>query len=157
MKWDDITNMSEEALKEIILWKYDDEYSEYNLDSYDKLKERNASILDPKKSDNYLCYYLKNELVGYTNTILKENGELFIGIGLAPKFCGVGLGKDILINSIGIAKIKYPGVKIRLQVRAWNKRAIKCYMNAGFKYIKTEIVKDRNQKDTEFVFMEYLL
>lgn len=152
-----IINMDEKTAKKIIDWKYDDEYAEYNMDSYEELKKRNASILDPQKSSNFLCYYKAGELVGYTNTMKKANNELFLGIGLAPEFCGKGLGKDILLHTINIAKEKYPDLKIGLQVRSWNKRAIKCYQNAGFRYIKTEIVKDRNQIDTEFVFMEYML
>lgn len=157
MEMYNITNMNEDSLREIISWEYEGEYAKYNMDSYDKLKERNASILDINKRDNYLCYYNNGELVGYTNIVKRTNGELFLGIGLAPKFCGKGLGKDILIHTINVAKERHAGLKICLEVRLWNKRAIKCYEKAGFKYIKTEVIKDRNDKDTEFVFMEYSL
>ena len=74
-------------------------------------------------------------LVGYTNITKKPNGDLFLGIGLAPKYCGKGLGSAILENSIEDAKNRYPGSKITLQVRSWNERARKCYEKAGFKFI----------------------
>ena len=126
------------------------------MDSYEDLKSRGSSITKPENSNNYLCYFKKDELIGYTNLVLKNNGEIFLGIGLAPKHCGNGLGCDILKNSISVAKKKYPNNKIILQVRSWNKRAIKCYEKAGFKFIKKDCVKDHNGILTEFVFMEYI-
>ncbi len=152
-----IKNMDEYILKEIISWKYEGIYSEYNMHSYEKLKERGSSITKPQNKKNYLCYFKNEELIAYTNVTKKENGELFLGIGLAPKYCGKGLGNEILMHSIKEAKTIYPGTKITLQVRSWNKRAIRCYQKAGFKYLKTETIKDHNGNQTEFVFMEYIL
>lgn len=152
-----ITNMNDDIVREIISWRYEGNYAEYNMDSYEQLKERGSSILKPEKSQNYLCYFKDNELVGYTNITKKPNGELFLGIGLAPKYCGKGLGNSILENSIEDAKNRYPGCKITLQVRSWNERARKCYEKAGFKFIKKDTVEDHNGIETEFVFMEYVL
>ena len=151
----EIKNMNEEILKEIISWEYEGEYSEYNMDSLENLKAKGASITKPENSNNYLCYFKKGELVGYTNTMLKKNGNIFIGIGLAPKYCGKGLGNSILKNSVVNAKNMYPNSKIVLQVRSWNKRAIKCYEKIGFRLLKKEIIKDHNGIPTEFVFMEF--
>ena len=36
-----ITNMNSDILNEIISWKYEGEYSIYNMDSHEKLIERN--------------------------------------------------------------------------------------------------------------------
>jgi len=130
-----IKNMDENILNEIISWKYDGKYSEYNMDSYNDLKARNSRIVNSKNWDNYNCYFKENELIGYTNVVEKENGEIFLGIGLAPKFCGKGLGYGILKNTMSIIKEKYPGSKIVLSVRSWNERAIKCYEKIGFEFI----------------------
>lgn len=154
MKYD-IKNMNEDILREIIKWKYEGEYAEYNLESYEKLKERKSSLLDPNKSQNYLCYFTENELIGYTNLVERENGELFLGIGLAPKYCSKGIGKELLIDTINKAKEKHNGKNIVLQVRSWNKRATSCYEKVGFKVIKTEVVKDHSGNKTEFIFMKY--
>ena len=51
-----IKNMDENILKEIISWKYDSKYSEYNMDSYEQLKARNSRIVNSKNWDNYICY-----------------------------------------------------------------------------------------------------
>ena len=134
--------MDESILNEIISWKYDGKYSEYNMDSYNDLKARNSRIVNSKNWDNYNCYFKENELVGYTNTIEKENREIFLGIGLAPKYCGKGIGSKVLKNSISIIKEKYPGSKIVLSVRSWNVRAIKCYEKGGFKVVSEEFMED---------------
>ena len=68
-----------------------------------------------------------------------ENGDLFLGIGIAPKHCSKGLGKELLIHTITRAKEKYTDRNIVLQVRSWNKRAIKCYLKVGFEIIKIEV------------------
>jgi len=147
--------MDEEILKEIISWKYEGEYKEYNLEPYETLVERNSSIVKPEKRENYLCYFKDKELIGYTNIMKKNTGDIFLGIGLAPKYCGKGYGSQILNNSIKEAMNKYPDSKITLQVRAWNIRAIKCYEKYGFKILKKEKVQDRNGIEIEFVFMEF--
>ena len=154
MKYD-IKNMNEDILREIITWKYDGQLAEYNLDSYENLKKRKSSMLDPNKSKNYLCYFIQNELIGYTNLIERENGELFLGIGVAPKHCSKGIGKELLNCTITKAKEKHSGKSIVLQVRSWNKRAIACYTKVGFEIIKIETIADYKGKESEFVFMKY--
>lgn len=147
--------MKEKYLKAIIAWKYDKPYEEYNMEAYEELKKRNAAILNPEKKNNYVCYLDNDNLMAYTNITKREDGTIFLGIGLAPQYCGKGLGQEILLDSIQEIQKRYADYKILLQVRAWNKRAIKCYLNAGFTITKTEIVKDHNGIDTEFVFMKY--
>jgi len=151
-----ITNMNKDILKQIISWKYDGEYNIYNMESYDNLVKRNASITKVENKDNYLCYHKDNKLIAYTNIIKKENWDIFIGIGISPECCGKGLGKEILNNTVFIAKERYPDSKLVLQVRAWNKRAIKCYQSVGFNIVNKRIVEDHNGVKTEFVFMEYM-
>ena len=149
-----VKKLSEEILKEIINWKYEGQYQEYNLDSYEILKKRKSSMLDPNKSQNYLCYFNENELIGYTNLVQRENGDLFLGIGIAPKHCSKGLGKDLLNDTITKAKEKYAGRKIVLQVRSWNKRAISCYTKVGFEITKTGFAKDYKGEEREYIFMK---
>ena len=150
-----IKNMSDDILRKIIDWKYEGEYAEYNLQPYECLKERKSSLLDPNKSQNYLCYFNEGILMGYTNLVEKENGDLFLGIGIAPAYCSKGLGKELLVDTIDKAKEKYTGRNIVLQVRSWNKRAINCYLKVGFEIVKTEVVKDHSGNMAEFVFMKY--
>jgi RimJ/RimL family protein N-acetyltransferase len=85
----------------------------------------------------------------------RENGAIYLGIGLAPEYCGRGIGKEILKEGIRIAKERFGECIIELQVRSWNKRAIKCYESVGFIIMKKETIKDHEGKDTEFTFMKY--
>jgi len=151
-----MTNMNENIVKEITTWKYGGEYSVYNTESFGDLKARNSHIVNPAKSNNYICYFNnEDKLIAYTNIMKKDNGVIFLGIGLAPEFCGKGLGKYILEHSIKEIKKRYSEGKIALQVRSWNIRAIKCYEKIGFEKLKCEVIEDHNGKKTEFVFMEY--
>lgn len=153
-----ITSINEDIVKEITTWKYDGQYSVYNTESFEDLKARNANIINPTKSNNYMCYFNdEDKLIAYTNITKKDNEVIFLGIGLAPEFCNKGLGKEILKHSIEEIKIRYSEGKIALQVRSWNIRAIKCYEKVGFKKIKCEVIEDHNGKNEEFVFMEYNL
>lgn len=152
-----ITSMSEDIAYIISKWQYEDEYAIYNTDSFEEMKRKNASLVDKSKFENYICFFDKhtNELVGYINIVKKENNDIFIGIGLAPNMCGKGLGADILKLGIAEAIRRYPYHAIVLQVRAWNERAIKCYINAGFKIVKKEATIDYKGELTEFVYMKY--
>jgi ribosomal protein S18 acetylase RimI-like enzyme len=51
-------------------------------------------------------------------------------------------------------KKRYPERILFLEVRSWNKRAIKSYEKLGFKITNTVISKDRLGNDTEFIEME---
>lgn len=148
--------MDLDILKEIISWKYANEYSKYDLESYDELKKRNASIVREENKENYLCYFKQGVLVGYTNTIKKENGEVFLGVGVRPNLCNKGIGTQILKHSIQRAKSIYPDSKIWLQVRSWNKRAIRCYEKVGFKIVNNIVTQDYKGEQVEFIIMELI-
>ena len=51
-------------------------------------------------------------------------------------------------------KKKYPERTLFLEVRSWNKRAIKAYEKIGFKVTNVVVSKDRLGNDTEFTEME---
>jgi len=67
----------EEILKEIISWKYEGEYKEYNLEPYETLVERNSSIVKPEKRENYLCYFKDSNYLHYAFPILLLPGDSF--------------------------------------------------------------------------------
>lgn len=117
--------------KEICSWKYDGEYAIYNLPSYDEMKKLQSGFMNPEKENNYRVFLTDNQVIGYINLMEKET-EVFIGIGVHPEFCGQGYGKKILHESIIISKELYPDKTLCLEVRTWNKRAIKCYQSVGF-------------------------
>lgn len=147
-----IASMSLSAVKAICLWKYPEPYDVYNYMSFDEAVRNNSALLKEESKDNYLCFWKNNTLTSYINIYLKD-GKVFIGIALSPDNCGKGLGKTYLKKGIETAKSRYPDSEIWVQVRSWNKRAIKCYESCGFKEKYKENVKDRFGNDDEFVFM----
>lgn len=93
---------TEELAKEITTWKYEGDYSIYNLPSWDEV-----------------------------------------------------IKKQIVSMALDECKRRYPSKPIILEVRSWNKRAIRCYESQGFKVI------DRKDQETylgtgEFFIMKYI-
>lgn len=123
--------LTEQDKKEICSWKYDGKYAIYNLPSYEEMKKLEAGFMNPLNEKNYRAFFIDDILIGYINLAEKEN-DIFLGIGVHPDFCGKGYGKKILKDTCQIAEELYPDKLLYLEVRIWNKRAIKCYEQVGF-------------------------
>lgn len=124
-------NLSNKAKREICAWHYDGAYDLYDLPAYEEMKSRQTGFLDPKREKNYYGFWHEGTLVGFVN-LREENREVFIGIGVNPDLCGKHYGRNILLASYELSKKQYPNKPLYLEVRTWNKRAIKCYEKAGF-------------------------
>lgn len=148
-----ITSMNITAVKEICSWKYPEPYDVYNYVPFEEAVKSNSPLLRDENKNNYLCFWENETLTAYIN-IYQKDSKVFIGIGLAPDFCGKGLGKTYLKQGIETARSCYSESEIWVEVRSWNERAIKCYENCGFKEQYKETVKDRFGNDTEFVYMQ---
>lgn len=147
--------MTEEHAKEICDWKYDDEYSVYNLSDWETVVQNNWELgIKEERETNFLSIAQNNQLVAY-GVITMGNEAVLIGIGLKPSLCGKGLVKDIMKLLIDESKVRYPGISIALEVRNFNKRAIKCYENIGF-VIKNQYFRDTLIENAEFNYMEYV-
>lgn len=118
--------------REICSWKYSGDYAIYNLPAYEKMKAQQIGFLNPAREKNFRAFYNADVLVGFVN-ILEEETEVFIGIGVNPELCGRHYGQHILQETYAISKELYPNKSFYLEVRTWNKRAINCYLKAGFK------------------------
>lgn len=147
-------NMTEEYAKDICSWKYEGEYSIYNLPSFAESMKKGYGITKKENKDNYLCYLDNNKVIFYVNMKKMFHNKIFMGIGLRPEYCGKGKGIYFLEDSIKEIKNRFPGYTIYLEVRSFNKRAIKVYEKVGFVIIGNEIKKDRFGNDSEFVVME---
>lgn len=154
MKTVDFEPMNPEAAKQICSWQYEPPYSIYNYMTYEESVRKQAAITQISKADNYLCFWDNETLVAYTSIILKEE-KVYIGIGVAPRFCGQGMGETYLNQTIIECKKRYPSKEIWVQVRSWNERAIKCYEKSGFVEKYKKILSDRFNQNAEFVFMRY--
>ncbi|WP_346931251.1 GNAT family N-acetyltransferase [Clostridium sp.] len=146
--------ISEEHAKEISSWEYPEEYSIYNLPSWDNMIKENYSLCDSIKRERFIGYInKKKELVGFVN-LLDEGESVFFGIGVKPSYCNKGVGKVIINMALIESEKRFPNKPILLEVRTWNKRAISCYKSQGF-----EIIETKNQKTKigfgEFYVMKY--
>jgi len=84
--------------------------------------------------------------VGWCDAIPKEDTVGYIGTGLLKEYRGNGIGTQILHQIIELSK-QYGYLKLELDVRASNKRAINVYEKVGFTVCNT--VRDG------FVFNDY--
>ena len=146
---------TEELAKEITTWKYEGDYSIYNLPSWDEIINKQISLCKKEKRENFIGYAdSKNNLVGFVN-LLDEGQSVFFGIGIKPEYCGIGIGKQIISMALDECKRRYPSKPIILEVRSWNKRAIRCYESQGFRVIDS-IVQETYLGTGEFFIMEYI-
>ena len=154
MKITIINSMTVEAAKQICSWRYKPPYDVYDYLSYEAALNEQAAITKTENADNYLCFWNNGTLVAYTS-IISKNDKIYIGIGIAPRFCGQGMGETLLNQTIIECKRRCPNKEIWVQVRAWNKRAIKCYLKCGFVEKYRDTIIDRFNKTAEFIFMQY--
>lgn len=148
-------SLTESEAKEISEWKYQGDYSIYDLPSWDEMTARNFSLCNENGRENMIGFNDESgKFIGYIN-ITPCDDTLFLGIGLSPESCGHGLGKHILQLGLTRCNDIDPSKSITLEVRTWNKRAIKCYESVGFKTIRT--VKHKTYAGPgEFYLMEYI-
>lgn len=146
-----IRNMTEQDAKAICSWQYPNEYAIYNLGYWNDIIKKNYSITNPdKRIKEYRSVYDNNDLIGYFR--FKEDGnKIILGLGIKPDLCGNGLGKAFLNFILNSHELK--NKLIELEVRTFNKRAIKSYLNAGFIIIKQMEKNTQSVKDT-FIVMQ---
>ena len=127
---------TEELAKEITTWRYEGEYEIYNLPSWDEIINKQISLCKKEKRENFIGYLNEeNNLIGFVN-LVDEGDSVFLGIGVKPEYCGAGIGKQIIKMALDECSKRYENKPIILEVRSWNKRAIKCYESQGFKIVK---------------------
>lgn len=145
---------TEELAKEVTTWKYEGDYEIYNLPSWDEVLKKQISLCREEKRKNFIGYVNEeNNLVGFVN-LVDEEDSVFLGIGVKPKYCRVGIGKQIIKMSLDECKKRYKNKPIILEVRSWNKRAINCYESQGFKVINIK-KQETYAGFGEFFVMEY--
>ncbi|WP_297639850.1 GNAT family N-acetyltransferase [uncultured Clostridium sp.] len=150
-----LVEFTEQYAKEICDWKYDNKYSIYNYPAWKKaLDEKWAITIDVKRKKEFFAvvddYY---NLCGYVRA--QEKSEFVLaGIGLRPSLCGHGIGFNVMELLVQKCRELYKNKKIVLEVRSFNKRAIKCYKKIGFE-IKKTYKKETPMGSGEFIRMEY--
>lgn len=126
--------LTEPDAHNVCTWRYEDEYAVYNIPGWDSVVVQGWGIADNAIRRREF-YSLRDEqdaaLVGFFR-LHEQEDFLLLNLGLAPEYCGRGIGKAAMALIIGEAHRKAPGKRLELEVRAFNKRAIACYERCGF-------------------------
>lgn len=144
--------MTDDAVRELSRWRYEGEYAVYDESSYEEKRAGASPLLDPERRGQYTCFYENGTLVGYIN-LARMEGAAYFGIALAPEYCGRGYGPGITARGMAMAKEKWPSLPLRLVVRIWNTRAIRCYEKAGFRPAG-RVTRVTSTGPAEFLVME---
>ena len=128
-----VSSFTKEDSYEMANWKYDGEYSYYNTPSYEECASLGYSFTN-EKINEYYKVTLDDEFLGFIR-IINKGDYVILGLGIKPEKCGMHNG-NIFMN-LAFAKISeiYPGARISIMVKKFNKRAINTYLNAGFEVI----------------------
>lgn len=147
--------LTEQDAIEICTWRYEKEYAIYNFSDYSVVVQNGWELAIKETRENeFVGITSDGELVAY-GRITHDSGKSIIGVGVKPIHCGKGQGKDIMKLLIQECMRRYPQSPVTLEVRSFNKRAIKCYLAIGFE-IKDQYTKETfSGEEDEFYFMEY--
>ena len=131
-----LTPLSKADARSILEWRYDPPYDWYNPPPLSD--EAVANLIDPQWQFNSIK--AGNKLVGYAsfgNDGRVTGGDysdpaIDIGLGLAPRLTGRGLGAIVLQAILEFAQTTIKSPAARLTVARFNQRAIRLYGRAGF-------------------------
>lgn len=152
--------MTLDNAKQIITWKYNDEYSIYSFSDNDEdlaelMNGEYFSSFDAEgKLIGYICHGQSARVPGgVTKGIYEEAGYNDIGLGLKPDLTGKNIGLVFLNQGIEFLKGMLQTYKFRLVVAEFNKRAITVYERAGFKK-DVEFYSKVSEDDILFISMK---
>lgn len=150
-----IAPMTEEYAIEISNWNYADDYKIYNMPSWQEMFEDGWAIANSEKREREFRAFLSEdkELVAFTRHTLLADG-IMLGVGVTPKYLSMGYGCEAIQLSVAFLLASYPAAEIFLDVRTWNKRAVRSYEKAGFT-IQETIEQETHVGKGQFYRMYY--
>ena len=131
----EVRDISDQVAREIVGWKYENEYAVYNMPAWEECEKLNWAIVSNERRQNqYYAVYKSGELLGFFH-IMERDELVELGVGIKPELCGQHNGG--MLMELALAKIeeRYSSVMVQLKVRPFNTRAIKCYESVGFNTI----------------------
>lgn len=132
-------------------WKYDGEYSFYDmtadLEDYEEFIDE-----DLRNANDHYQAMVNGELAGFF-CVIQNGPAIEIGLGLRPDLCGKGIGTEFADQMTGFIGAHYQFEKLVMHVAAFNQRAAKVYRRCGFRDTKV-IRQSSNGGVYEFLVME---
>lgn len=130
-----ITAMTEAHAREICGWRYEGVYEVYNFSEYEEAARQGWSIADARRRAEEFRAVVDDAgvLEGYFRMDDSSPGELELGLGLRPDLCGRGRGEGFVRLITRYAQTLYPHRRLFLEVRTFNRRAVRCYEAAGYR------------------------
>lgn len=131
-----IRGLTEEDAKLLCSWKYEGEYSVYNV-PWEEAVKNHWSVADAeiRKSDFRAVTDETGEFLGFFRMTERKGGGVEIGLGMKPEYCGRGIGKDFVGVLTRYVLTNKPGALPFLEVRTFNVRAVKCYEKCGYRVV----------------------
>lgn len=138
--------LTKEIVAKISGWEYEAPYEVYSFKGHHDAYLLDESIWGVEQ----FCLACDEIILGQV-ACQYENDDLWVGWSMAPEFTGQGNGAAFVIRCVQeIRRVKGHTGRILLRVSARNKRVIKAYQKAGFRYVETiqdEIAFSNNMED----------
>lgn len=123
--------ITEEYADAILSWKYQSEYSCYDVDKNETSLEK---LMTEEGFDFFVALINDEVLAGFVECSFDEEGILEVGCALMPQFLGKGLGFDFVSNCIEyiVEYYDYSEDRIFTLLKPDDKHAIKVFERVGF-------------------------
>lgn len=146
--------LTESEARIVCSWRYPAPYDAYNLPPWEESARQGLGITQrPVREGEFFAACQSNAFIGWFR--LKSSADsIVLGVGLAPECCGKGFGVQLLRLAIEKCAELYGSLPLRLEVRAFNRRAIRCYERVGFREL-SRVQKHTPSGRAEFLLMEY--
>ena len=141
-----LESLTKETVAVISQWEYEAPYDAYSFKGHHDEYLLDETIWGVEQ----FCLACDGILLGQV-ACQYEGDVLWVGWSMAPELTGQGNGAAFVERCVQeIRRVKSHAGRILLRVSARNKRAIKAYQNAGFRYVETiqdEIAFSNNMED----------
>ena len=125
--------LTKEIATRISQWEYDPPYNAYSF----KGRHNQYLMKESTWGTEQFCLVAGDTLFGQVSCQY-DGADLWVGWAMAPQFCGQGNGASFVTRCVQeLRHVKGHNGQILLRVSARNRRAIKAYQKAGFRYVKT--------------------
>ena len=128
------------GIESIKTWHYDAPYTQYDGERFAsslRMFLRRRWLLTRLGYGYYAVDNALGDLIGFFTFNKLSRNIVNIGLGLRPELTGQGYGLAFVQAGIEFGKGCYAPASFQLTVAPFNKRAIKVYTRAGFKYVNS--------------------